>query len=68
MEIEHYFINVILEDLGLAEKNEVSVSDGREVFEGVNVSGDSFNIPSHYIECEDIIRDFNVRFVRSINI
>ena len=50
MEEEHHFINVILIDLGFAEKNEVSVIHDREAFQTVNVSGDSFDVPGDDIE------------------
>ena len=44
-EILHNFLNVILVDLRLAEENEVNNIVGREVFEVMNISGDTFNVP-----------------------
>ena len=68
MEEKHNFINVILINLGFAEKNEFCVSDDRELFEAVNVAGDSFDVPGDDIESGDIFFGYVVWFVRSINV
>ena len=65
MEEKHNFINVILINLGFAEKDEFCFSDDRELFEAVNVAGDSFDVPGDKIESGEIFID-NV--VRSINV
>ena len=65
MEEKHNFSNVILINLGFAEKNEFCVSDGRELFEAVNVAGDPFDVPSDNIVSGEIFSDYEVR---SINV
>ena len=62
MKIEQDLVNVILVNLGLAQKNKVSIDDGREVFEAMNVSGDAFDVPGDDTESTLIGID------RSINV
>ena len=64
MKIEQDLVNVILVNLGLAQKNKVSIDDGREVFEAMNVSGDAFDVPGDNKESFETVRVI----VRCINI